>query len=343
MTLDLSLIIPTYNMAEHLPRLFKSLGESGLLNHLREVLLVDDGSTDQTPQLLKNFAEQHSQTVRVVTLEKNKGRFQARWEGAKASKFDKILFLDTRLELEDGFNEALVELVPKHNSIMGVVNIDTTTSIFSLYWDRTHRVLFRKHFEAAERGFFLTAENYDQFLKGTTIFLCLRSDFLFACEKFSEVEVLSDDTALMKVIVERNPIWVDARLAIRWWPRENARDFLYRLWERGPSFVEYHIFIRRSGPSFWIVSAGILSCIAAIIGLFIAPAATLSVMLAGLCAMAASVVAFVRSPREFFVLMPLHLGTLLTFGAAILHGVVVNTLRVVRGSFPKLSSEEARS
>lgn len=338
MSLDLSLIIPTYNMAKHLPQLFKSLEESQLLQHLREVLLVDDGSTDETPELLRSFANEHAETVSVVSLAQNRGRFQARWEGAKASKCEKILFLDTRLELETGFNEALLDLVPKHNSIMGVVNIDTSTSLFSLYWDRTHRVLFRKHFDAAQRGFFLTSENYDQYLKGTTIFLCLRSDFLFACEQFSEIEVLSDDTALMKVIVERNPIWVDARLAIRWWPRENARDFLYRLWERGPSFVEYHVFIRRSGPSFLIVSAGLLFCVVALLGLIFSPVNTVSVLFACLCAMAASVVAFVKSPREALLLMPLHLGTLLTFGAAILNGIFVNTVRVVRGRFPKLSS-----
>jgi glycosyltransferase involved in cell wall biosynthesis len=324
-------------MGEHLPRLFQSLRQSGLLQHLSEVLLVDDGSTDETPQMLKSFAAENPACVRVVTLEKNLGRFQARWEGAKASRCEKILFLDTRLELEAGFNEALVELVPKHNSIMGVVNIDTSTSIFSLYWERSHRALFRKHFEAADRGFYLTPENYDQFLKGTTIFLCMRSDFLSSCEVFSDIEVLSDDTALMKVIVEKSPIWVDSRLAIRWWPRENARDFLVRLWERGPSFVEYHVFMRKSGPSFWVVCAGLLACLAAFAGLIVDPQRTTLILLAALCAMAASVGLFARSVREFFILMPLHLGVLVTFGAAILRGLAVNIMRVLAGQFPSLS------
>jgi len=212
---------------------------------------------------------------------------------------------------------------------MGVVNIDTTTSIFSLYWDRTHRVLFRKHFEAAERGFFLTAENYDQFLKGTGIFLCLRSDFLNACESFAGVDLLSDDTALMKVIVQKSPIWVDGRLAIRWRPRERAGEFLARLWERGPSFVEYHVFTRKGGPMFWVVAAGLLMCVLSCLGLVLFPLRTSVVLVAGFCAIAASVGLFTRSIREFFVLMPLHVSVVFTFGVAILYGVFFNARRFI--------------
>ena len=281
MTLDLGLIIPTYNMAAHLPRLFASLEQSGLLHNLREIILVDDGSKDETPELLKSFASQHESTVRIVSLPSNQGRFHARWEGAKASFCEKILFLDTRLELEEGFLNALLTLAPQHQALMGVVNIDTSSSVFSLYWDRTHRVIFRRHFSAAARGFFITAENYDLYLKGTGVFLCNRASFISACESFCGAEVLSDDTALMKVIVQKDPIWVDARLAIRWRPRENARDFLARLWERGPSFVEYHIFTRRGGPMFWLVVLGVACCLVAVLGLVLVPLITSVAALAG--------------------------------------------------------------
>jgi glycosyltransferase involved in cell wall biosynthesis len=338
MTLDLGLIIPTYNMAEHLPRLFASLVESGLVATLREVVLVDDGSTDSTPELLKNFADAYATTVRIVTLPSNKGRFHARFEGAKASSCDKVLFLDTRLELEAGFLSALCALAPEHRALMGVVNIDTSSSVFSLYWDRTHRVLFRRHFEAAAKGFYLTPENYDQYLKGTGVFMCLRDEFLLACQGFLGTDLLSDDTALMKLIVQKDHIWVDARLAIRWRPRENALDFLARLWERGPSFVEYHIFTRRGGPMFWVVCAGLLGCLAALAGLVVDPQRAALVLFAGVCAMAASVGVFARSSWEFCRLVPLHLAVLLTFGAAILRGLFVNVVRVMRGRFPRIAA-----
>lgn len=337
MIFDLGLIIPTYNMADHLPRLFSSLEVSGLLNRLREVLLVDDGSTDDTPRLLRDFSIRYPDKVRLVKLERNWGRFQARWEGAKASNCEKVLFLDTRLELESGFIETLELLLPKHDSIMGVVNIDTETSIFSLYWERTHRVLFRRHFDAAKRGFYLNAENFDRYLKGTTVFLCPRLDFIRACESFSGLEVLNDDAVLMRVIVENCPIWVDSRLGIRWWPRENTLDFLVRLWERGPSFVEYHIFIRRSGPMFWLVFMGLLFCLFGCFSALFFPIMTSMVVFGALIAMVLSTASFSRSTREFFVLMPLHVCVLLTFGFAILKGIILNFVRLFAGRFPRVS------
>ena len=319
-----------------MPKLFESLDSSGLLPVLREVILVDDASTDQTPAMLKAFAEKNKTMVRVVTLKKNSGRFYARWEGAKAAASEKILFLDTRLELVPGFTQALMELTPKHDALMGVVHVDTSTSVFSLYWDRTHKVIFRRHYKACETGFFLTVENYDKFLKGTTVFLCLRKAFTAACEKFSYGELLSDDTALLKVIVKQNPIWVDPRLGIRWTPRENAQEFLTRLWERGPSFVEYHVFARRSGPLFLVVLAGLIGLL--FLGISTAFFPLEAIIFCGIFVLMvlASTAAFSKSPTEFFRMMPLHVAVISVFGMGILKGVVWNAIRLILGRLPKI-------
>lgn len=338
MNSNVSLIIPSYNMSEHLPRLFNSLDKSGLLKILDEVVFVDDGSTDSTLELINFYADRHFNLVKVVCLLSNKGRFLARLAGAKEAKSEKLLFLDTRLELEDGFNQVFVNLIAKHSAIMGIVNIDTTASIFSLYWERTHRVLFRRHFRDAKNGFFLTYENYDQYLKGTTIFVCPRSIFIDSCEAFSGVEVLADDMALMKVIVQKTSIWVDASLAIRWWPRENYRDFLLRIWERGPSFVEYHVFSRKSGFLFWLVFFALISFFVALCGVFFAPFTTSLVIIFICFTMALSVIMFTKSLNEFLLLFPLHFLTLTTFGFAVLRGLIVNIIRYFFGEFPKIPS-----
>lgn len=336
MVLNISLIIPTYNMAEHLPRLFNSLLSTGLLDLLTEVVFVNDGSSDNTENLLSKFSTHNKLRVKIVTLEKNCGRFVARWEGAKASIGEKILFLDTRLELESGFVDGLIDLVPKFNSIMGIVNIDTSTSIFSLYWDLTHKFLFKKHFADARRGFFLTSQNYDNYLKGTTVFLCMRSDFIDACEAFKDATVLSDDMAIMKILVEKTPIWVDSRLAIRWRPRENYPEFLSRLWERGPSFVEYHIFLRREGILFWMTIIFLIMLAFLFALLFIHPLFVVLSLFFILAAILFSVFAFARSPREALIVAPLHVLTTLTFALSVLRGILISLNRIFLGNFPKI-------
>ncbi|NCN41998.1 glycosyltransferase [bacterium] len=324
--LPVSLIIPTYNMSSHIDGLIRSIEEHGLNACLAECIIVNDGSTDDT---LEKIKAHDKPWLKVISLAENQGRYWARFHGAQAASQPSLLFLDTRLELEAGFAARLCELQGQHEALMGVVNIDTSSSLFSLYWDRTHRWIWRKHFEAARKGFFLTKENFDEYLKGTTIFLCQRQTFLDVCELYKDEGLLSDDNAIMKHVVEQSPIWVDPGLGIRWKPRESAGEFLMRLWERGPSFVEYHVFERRTGAFFWASIMLLLASILWIYSLINLVDIGVGVFVAGLVVIVLSTGLFAKSPKEFARMAPLHLGVSLTFCAAVLYGLAYNAWRFV--------------
>ena len=66
----LSLVIPCYNEAKSLPSLIEKC--QALVDEDVEVILVDNGSADDTPQILDPFAENES-GLRVVRLEVNTG------------------------------------------------------------------------------------------------------------------------------------------------------------------------------------------------------------------------------------------------------------------------------
>lgn len=71
MSLELSLIIPCYNEAKNLPTLVQRCAES--LNQANiEVILVDNGSTDDTPTILPELIKPYS-FIRSVRVEKNQG------------------------------------------------------------------------------------------------------------------------------------------------------------------------------------------------------------------------------------------------------------------------------
>jgi glycosyltransferase involved in cell wall biosynthesis len=53
--LKVSIIIPTYNYAHYIFDALKSIEEQSYPRELIEVIIVDDGSTDQTPQLFKDY------------------------------------------------------------------------------------------------------------------------------------------------------------------------------------------------------------------------------------------------------------------------------------------------
>jgi len=81
-----SIIIPCYNQADFLPEAIKSALEQTYTN--REVLVVDDGSTDSTPQVATAYAG-----VRYFRQE-NSGVSAARNAGITQSRGEYLVFLD---------------------------------------------------------------------------------------------------------------------------------------------------------------------------------------------------------------------------------------------------------
>ncbi|HQA64039.1 MAG TPA: glycosyltransferase family A protein, partial [bacterium] len=53
----LSVIIPTYNRARYLPLALASLARQTITKDSFEVLVIDDGSSDNTAETVKNYSE----------------------------------------------------------------------------------------------------------------------------------------------------------------------------------------------------------------------------------------------------------------------------------------------
>lgn len=324
-----SIVIPTFNMASHLQGLVRSLSESGLSRDCSELVFVDDGSTDGTASALQECIHQDEYLRakgRVVRLEKNRGRFEARLSGARESRSEKLLFIDTRVQLPAGFSDKLMKAAQTHGNIIPHVEIDENRNTFCLYWKRSHEFIFRKHYRALKNPVDLTPQNFEDFLKGTTVLFCGRTVFLEACGALGGGPVLNDDYRVLEEFVKREPLTIVPELVITWVPREDWRGFLHRLWSRGPSFVEYHFILHRGG-FFWIVLAGVVCCAAWLVAALIAPAVAGWIALGILALTILSAALFSRSFIEFARLVPLHLGVVSVFGLGILWGLGVNLRR----------------
>jgi dolichol-phosphate mannosyltransferase len=88
----LSVILPVFNEAhnlkELLPALFRSLEG---LDLSYEVLVVDDGSTDETAELIQQFARPQ---LRLIQLRRNAGQTAALMAGIRFSKGDILISMD---------------------------------------------------------------------------------------------------------------------------------------------------------------------------------------------------------------------------------------------------------
>ena len=96
-----SLIVPFRNEEANLPNLFSSLMQQNYPNF--EIVLVDDQSTDNSPQIANNFADKYDKCKVVSVKEKPQGWTGKTWacqEGFKNSSGEWLLFTDADVEFE---------------------------------------------------------------------------------------------------------------------------------------------------------------------------------------------------------------------------------------------------
>jgi membrane-associated phospholipid phosphatase len=94
----LSVVIPVYDEHESIPLLYAELDATlGTLPLEREIIFVDDGSTDPSARLIREITERDS-TVGLVTFDRNLGQAAALAAGIEHATGDVIATLDADLQ-----------------------------------------------------------------------------------------------------------------------------------------------------------------------------------------------------------------------------------------------------
>jgi glycosyltransferase involved in cell wall biosynthesis len=97
MSARLSVVVPAYNEEATLAQVVgKLLG----LPNLHEVILVDDCSTDCTPEIARDLAEQHPSKIQVIRHKKNAGKSEALKTGFAATSGNIVIVQDADLEYD---------------------------------------------------------------------------------------------------------------------------------------------------------------------------------------------------------------------------------------------------
>jgi glycosyltransferase involved in cell wall biosynthesis len=115
-----SVVVPAYNEAENLPGLLEELGpplES--LGVPCEVVLVDDGSTDGTREVLARLQPRHP-ALRVVRFAKNAGQSAAFLAGFAAARGDVVVTLDADLQNNPADIPRLLRELEGRDAVLGV-------------------------------------------------------------------------------------------------------------------------------------------------------------------------------------------------------------------------------
>ena len=95
--MDLSIIIPAYNEEESIPELVTSINDTISSSILYEIIIIDDGSSDNSWRFIKNEALKNS-CVKGIRFNKNNGKSAALDIGFKHSSGKVVITMDADLQ-----------------------------------------------------------------------------------------------------------------------------------------------------------------------------------------------------------------------------------------------------
>ncbi len=121
--MKVSVIIPVYNGEKTIKKCLDSISSSSYKD--LEVIVVDDGSTDNTVEILKNYS------LKIIR-QKNKGPAVARNNGAKHSTGELLFFFDSDVILKKNTIQLVIDTMKDKNAdvVCGVYDINPANKGF---------------------------------------------------------------------------------------------------------------------------------------------------------------------------------------------------------------------
>lgn len=96
--MDISVVVPLYNEAESLPELTEWIERVMNANGFSyEILFINDGSTDDSPAVIKRLAESNP-AIHLVSFARNYGKSPALDTGFRRAKGDVVITMDADLQ-----------------------------------------------------------------------------------------------------------------------------------------------------------------------------------------------------------------------------------------------------
>jgi len=128
----ISVIIPCYNVQEFIENCVQSI----LLNNYNalELILINDGSTDQTLSLLRNIKDQYSTKTIILVNQLNNGLSMTRNIGIEIASGEYIMFVDSDDWVSKNYFKSFIDKREKVELVLG-----------SYYKEFTNKSVVRKN------------------------------------------------------------------------------------------------------------------------------------------------------------------------------------------------------
>jgi glycosyltransferase involved in cell wall biosynthesis len=116
---SITVAMPAYNEADNIKGMVEDVIQAvDTLSDDYEVIVVDDGSRDETAQVVKSLERQHPQ-VRLVQHEVNRGYGAAVFSGLTSASKELVFFTDSDRQFDLREIEKLLNLIDKADLVVG--------------------------------------------------------------------------------------------------------------------------------------------------------------------------------------------------------------------------------
>jgi cellulose synthase/poly-beta-1,6-N-acetylglucosamine synthase-like glycosyltransferase len=186
-------IIPAYNEGGNISNALKSIFKSNYPKDKMEVIVVDDGSTDNTAKIAKEFP------IKLVSYKQNKGKVFALNKGIAAAKNDIIITTDA----DTNFEPQSIGLLVKHfkdkrvGAVAGVYKAKSLNPVKNIF-----KFIFEK-IQALEYLGFILIRKQQEMLNAILVvpgsIAAYRKDALLKVGGFTDDTVIEDHDMTIKM------------------------------------------------------------------------------------------------------------------------------------------------
>jgi glycosyltransferase involved in cell wall biosynthesis len=153
---SLSIVLPCFNEEKNVGEAVgNAIAAAGACSDRYEVVVVDDGSTDDTVTVLSDLIAAHGR-VRAIVHERNRGYGEALKSGIRAARMEWVLLADADLQFDLRDLDDFEPLAESADAIWGrrILRQDTRLRRFSAgAWNRLVRTLFALPVRDVDCGF----------------------------------------------------------------------------------------------------------------------------------------------------------------------------------------------
>lgn len=142
---SISVVLPIYNEESGIKDIVLDIIEE--LKTIRvdsELILVDDGSSDRTSQILRDLCSQNLVDLKIITHQKNLGYGAALVSGFKIAKKELVVYMDSDGQFSFAEAKKLFNVIDDRNCIVTGVRVKRADSLFRCILGRvyTHLACF---------------------------------------------------------------------------------------------------------------------------------------------------------------------------------------------------------